>query len=217
MTEVARGGKTVLFVSHNMAAVQQLCPRCFLFQAGRLANNGPTERIVAEYLRDASSSRDGCFDLSMHPARSRKHSPLIRSLALRSREGQPTTCFHPEDGLEAELLIEPSMPIRAPRIAVSIEDALGRRITTVASYFLDQQLDDIETPCRVRCTLPQLRLGSGRYLISVSIGDRYAGLLDSLDCAAWFEVVWNNNYGNGEPYHPVYGPVLTQSRWERVS
>ncbi len=68
----------------------------------------------------------------------------------------------------------------------------------------------------MRCQIPALKLGSGRYLISVSISNKYTGLLDSVDGAAWFEVTWRNNYGNGEPYSPVYGPVLIDSFWEQI-
>lgn len=77
-------------------------------------------------------------------------------------------------------------------------------------------MNDIESTCQIRAIIPQLNLGSGDYLISVSVGDKYNGLLDSLHNAGRFEVSWQNNYGNGEPYHQVYGPVLTNSIWELV-
>jgi hypothetical protein len=50
----------------------------------------------------------------------------------------------------------------------------------------------------------------------VSVATKYTGLLDSVDGAAWFEVGWRNNYGNAEPYHQIYGPVLAQSIWKRL-
>ena len=216
MDEVAHVGKTVLFVSHAMAAIQQLCPSAILIASGRLVEQGPTEQVVSKYLNNASCSEDGDFDFSNHAARLVKQSPVIKRLTLLSKDGIPTSRFYPGDAFIAELTIEPRSPIRDPRVALAIEDSFGRRITTVASYFQDSKVGDIRTPCRIRCTLPQLHLGSGRYLLSVSIGDGYGGMLDGLENAAWFEVGWQNNYGTGEAYHSIYGPVLTPSTWEKV-
>lgn len=56
MGEVARGGRTVLFVSHNMIAVQTLCSKAFLIREGRLISQGSAASVVTEYL---SSVRDG--------------------------------------------------------------------------------------------------------------------------------------------------------------
>ncbi len=54
MGEVAREGRTVLFVSHNMTAVNQLCTRAVLLSGGRLALEGRTQEVVAEYFRSGS-------------------------------------------------------------------------------------------------------------------------------------------------------------------
>lgn len=217
MQDIGRHGRTVLFVSHNMTAVQQLCTSAILIASGNLIDQGSTEAIVSRYLSDSLSSEDGCFDLADHPARVKKHSPLIRQITLRNGDGRCTTQFNPDDALEAEITIRPVTPIRSPRVALAIEDCYGRRILTVASHFRDKPLADIVDECRVRCRIPRINLGSGRYLLSVSVSAKYIGLLDSLDCVAWFEVNWNNNYGNGELYHPVYGPVITESSWETLS
>src|SRR5438045_1967096 len=104
--------------------------------------------------------------------------------------------------LRIEIELESSEPIREPSVAVAVEDAYGRRIFTVASNFCaEARLPEIRGTGRYACTVPSLPLGAGRYLISASVSDKYRGLIDSLDCAAWFNVQWNNNYGNGEPYH----------------
>jgi lipopolysaccharide transport system ATP-binding protein len=54
MSEVARAGRTVLFVSHNMTAVNQLCPRTIMLADGRVARAGPTAEVVPEYLKAGS-------------------------------------------------------------------------------------------------------------------------------------------------------------------
>lgn len=217
MQDVACEGRTVLFVSHNMAAIQRLCGRVLLIRSGTIEQQGAPDMVVPNYLSDAFGSQAGEFDVSEHPARSTRHKPIIRHITLRSTGGSSTTCFYPDDSLQVELTLEPITPIRDPRPAVAIEDSLGRRIMTLASYFQNDRLPDIDARCLVRCTLPRLRLGNGRYLLSVSIATKCDGLLDSLDNAAWFQVGWRDNYGNGETYKPVYGPVLANSVWEQIA
>ena len=190
-----------------------MCGRALLIRSGSLHAEGVPERVIADYVADASGSENGEFDFSNHHARSAGHNPIIRRLVLRSGDGTPTSFFYPDDSLQVELTLDPPNPIREPRVAISIEDSLGRRIMTLASYFEKLQLPDMEGLFRIRCSLPKLSLGSGRYLISVSIGTKYSGLLDAVENAAWFEVGWRNNYCNGEPYNPIYGPVLAQSVW----
>jgi lipopolysaccharide transport system ATP-binding protein len=216
ISDVAREGRTVVFVSHTMAAVQQLCTRVLLMRAGILHDEGSPDRIIANYLSDASQSEDGDFDLSNHPARSTEFPPLLRRLILRGSDGSPTSLYYPGDGMHVELTIRPQSAIREPRIAIAIEDSSGQRIMTFASHFHNGELPDITAECQILCTVPPLQLGSGRYLISASVGTKYRPLIDAIDNAAWFEVGWHNNYGNGEPYLPIYGPILTQSRWARI-
>jgi lipopolysaccharide transport system ATP-binding protein len=216
MGEVAKQGRTVFFVSHSMGAIQQLCGRVLLVRTGQLYKDGHPNQVIPDYLSDASRSEHGIFDYSNHPARAANYAPLIRQVTIRTLDGQPTTHFNPGDAFQVELVIEPTQPLREPRLALAIEDHLGHRITTVASYFQVEPFNAIEQPCRVVCTAPELRLGSGRYLLSVSVGTKYQGLLDSVDGGAWFDVGWNNSYGNGEPYSSTYGPVLTYSTWECI-
>jgi lipopolysaccharide transport system ATP-binding protein len=213
MQEVSRAGRTILFVSHNMAAVQQMCERVLLLDSGRLREEGTPAAVISHYLSDASHEEHGDFDLANHSARLPHCVPVIRRLRLSLEGGSSSTRFHPGQEMSVELLLEPAALIREPRVAISIEDHTGQRITTVASYFQNDALPDIERPCRIRCALP-IRLGSGRYLLSVSIANKYQGMIDGLQHAAWFEVVWRNNFDNGESYDPIYGATLTPSTWE---
>ena len=56
MEDVAKSGRTVLFVSHNMAAVQNLCTRGILLQSGSVALDAPIAEVIEEYMRDASGN-----------------------------------------------------------------------------------------------------------------------------------------------------------------
>jgi lipopolysaccharide transport system ATP-binding protein len=213
MGEVARGGRTVLFVSHNMTAVLQLCTSAILLRGGRLHTLGSVEPIVSEYLSDAAQG-DGRFDLTAHPARQRRYTPIIRWVTLSDGSGQPQAVFRPQDPLVADLEMTLPRRIPEPRVAIAIEDHFGRRIMTAANYFNAAGFSELDGEVTVRCRIPRLGLGAGRYLISASIGEKNQELLDSIDGAGWFTVEWDNNYGNGEDYLPVYGPTLCESQWQ---
>jgi lipopolysaccharide transport system ATP-binding protein len=51
MSDVARRGRTIVFVSHNMAALRKLCPRAVLIEDGRIVENGDSDEVVSHYLQ----------------------------------------------------------------------------------------------------------------------------------------------------------------------
>ena len=216
MKEVSREGRTVFFVSHNMHAVQQLCQRALLISEGRLALAGKVEEVIAQYVGVALPAANGDSNLSAEQGSTPLRSSVIQGLALYSAKGTPAAYFYPGDTVIAELSLRLATPVRAPRIALTIEDSVGRRLATVATHFQREPLADIAATCRIRCTLPTLPLGSGIYSLSASLCDQQQRLIDKLRNAASFEIRWNNYYGNGEPHAPVYGPVLLPSVWQRI-
>lgn len=54
--EVAQGGRTVLFVSHNMPAVTRICPRCIMFDQGKVIQDGPSPEVMKTYLGSGQGS-----------------------------------------------------------------------------------------------------------------------------------------------------------------
>jgi lipopolysaccharide transport system ATP-binding protein len=62
MKEVAEHGRTVLFVSHNMTAINQLCPRCLLLADGKVALDGKTSDVVSTYLQTGSGGAETVWE-----------------------------------------------------------------------------------------------------------------------------------------------------------
>lgn len=54
MDDIAKGGRTIIFVSHNMNAVRELCNKCVWLKDGKVYKQGPSEQIVDDYLRETS-------------------------------------------------------------------------------------------------------------------------------------------------------------------
>jgi lipopolysaccharide transport system ATP-binding protein len=81
MDDVAKGGRTVLFVSHNMAAVQRLATSALLLEGGRLAGSGPVRPMVARYLGGHAHAR--------YDAQRRSGQPQVLEAHLIDAAGQP--------------------------------------------------------------------------------------------------------------------------------
>lgn len=63
MHDVAKGGRTVLFVSHNMAIINELCPKCVLLDQGQIVAHGNTNKVIAGYLSKQYRRSEGIIDL----------------------------------------------------------------------------------------------------------------------------------------------------------
>jgi len=209
-------GRTVLFVSHQMAAVERLCNLSILLREGKVADFGPTAKVIPSYMSDASSSSDGHFSLMSHPARPKRFTvPVVQRLIVSDGTGQrPTTIMRSTGGLSVDVFVVPNRRIAEPIVAIAIEDSFGRRLGTVASNFQRERPAAAVLPFTARCEIPRLNLAPGRYLLSVSVSDRYEGLIDSIDGAAWIDVEWDNAYPSGEQYTPVYGPIILEGSWQ---
>jgi len=216
MGEVAEAGRTVLFVSHNMTAVHSLCSRALLLQGGRASLEGSTTDVIGTYLSHAHRNEQGDFDLRTHAARDDRLTPVIRRVALLDAHGNPGSVFPCRSEFKAVIYLKLPEPLRDPRVAIAVEDPLNRRLFTAASYFEPAGTGVLEGEVSAVCSIHSLPLAPGRYLLSLSIGTKTGGLIDSVDGAAWFEVAADRVYHTSEAYLPLYGPILLDSRWHYV-
>ena len=69
MSDIARRGRTIVFVSHNMAALRKLCPRAILIENGRITESGDADLIVSHYLQRNLESKLGTVGRSPIGAR----------------------------------------------------------------------------------------------------------------------------------------------------
>jgi lipopolysaccharide transport system ATP-binding protein len=214
MQDVSSDGRTVLFVSHNMAAIQSLCNIGLMLKGGRKMSYGSISETIDFYLSDDIVETEGFVELTNHPSRVGLRKPWLKSLTLQNKNGQTTSRFSSSEELSARVVVRPPRLIRNPLVAIAIEDQLGRRITTSATNFTQLETGDYTGEFVAFCDVGRIRLGPGRYMISVSVSELGSGLLDSIDGAGWFEVEWDNSYPTGAYHDPVYGPVVTVGRWQ---
>src|SRR5205823_4979901 len=124
----ARGGRTVLFVSHNMAAVKSLTTRGILLDSGRVELSGPTEQVLERY---------GQLTSRMADPKSRnwgkgKHT-TIQDVQFLNKDNQPTRQYVPGEPLRLEVILEtdgtPGMSLE-----VFLVDATRTRLGMLSTY-----------------------------------------------------------------------------------
>src|SRR3989441_2701760 len=76
MSDVAREGRTVVFVSHNMASIESLCSACLMLRGGHLESYGSPEKIIGHYIANELSQDSGERSLVDHAGRARSSFPI---------------------------------------------------------------------------------------------------------------------------------------------
>ncbi len=127
MGDVAREGRTVLFVSHNTGAIVELCQRAVLLSEGRLVDDGPSKRVVSNYLSGMQRT-DGEFDLTDPSLRWRalpnSRFKWTRAMVLNS-EGKMVSQIKPREPFEMVLQGTASEPTRDLEICFGVHSGLG--------------------------------------------------------------------------------------------
>lgn len=206
MGEVAQGGRTVLFVSHNMAAVMNLCKNCLLMEKGRLKMVAESEKVVAAFL---DQQRDD-FRFSRANVLDGDRRVIIENVEVISRPlqtGAPFTCIiHLARAADStsELQAEFSVDILSDREA---------RLIQLFSHNTGHQFTIPPGKSAYRLELPHLPLVPGRYSLSVWVGYGYTTFDLVWDC--YSVMVESGNYPGG-PYVENRGfPVVPVAEWRR--
>jgi lipopolysaccharide transport system ATP-binding protein len=190
--EVSREGRTVLFVSHNLRAVQRLCQTSILLHEGRVRQVGPTEEIISTYLADYASGTPAGEWIRLDDPR-RRGNGEARFTALRYGAVGDTDGMQPATRsgflVESELHCERAMTVRS--YAVIIYDRFGTKLINADSALLGESLELRAGTNRISTTVDRLGLAPGGYVIGLWIArsaDDPLGM-DFIEDAAWFDVV----------------------------
>ena len=196
---VASGeGRTVLFVSHNMAAVERLCSSAIHLSEGRMLIKGDTEEVVRDYM--SGMSREGVTPLTER--RDREGTGVIQftSVSLADGSGQSLTAF--QCGAQATLVLEfentSGRVLRNLRVAVGVDDEHGQRVLLLDSALLWDDLEKVQPGVgTVRISMPKLCLLPRRYTFTI-FATINGIVTDWIKKAGSFDVEGGDYFGTGQ-------------------
>ncbi len=131
---VAKEGRTVVIISHDMQAIRLLCTTCFCLQEGRVIDRGPTSTVIANYL----ASFEVLGDNEMISDEKRRHDYIqqrdvlkITRVSVRNSQGEPTRCLFFKESFTVQLYFEVLQPVSEVRLGLGLSTLEGLRIATV--------------------------------------------------------------------------------------
>jgi lipopolysaccharide transport system ATP-binding protein len=178
MQDVGRGGRSVLFVTHNMAAAGTLCERGILVEAGRIRLDAPVQETIKTYLSDAVSSSSRLWDAD-NLTRSEGRGELLRFTRIEACPTHPGG-FRFGEALRFRVHVRSNLTRASVFAGAGIDDILGHRLATFDSDLVGFSVNvEQGREYDFELHIPQPYLNPGRYFLSVSLlsGQTYFDLL----------------------------------------
>jgi lipopolysaccharide transport system ATP-binding protein len=215
MSEVSRGGRTVLFVSHNMAAIENLCTRGVVLQQGKLTFDGKSKEAIQYYLNSLSLQRGSGHIVELEGVGSRRTqvAPLLKRLEFLTESNQPLS-----EGLPVGSLLKVKVNFEIPHstsnfnVGLGFNNIYGQRIFTAHSVFEPNRWEKERVGAQVlSCEIPSFTLTPGEYTVKVWL-DLKGSEADAIEDAAKITVLDADFYGTGKV--PWNGAIVLKHSWQ---
>lgn len=218
MEDAGREGRTVLFVSHNIVAMQQLCKYGILLKNGMIIERGDIGGVLKKY-QSASDVRGTECAVSELDLKSRRpygcEYEIFKNISLCSVEGVSQSVFVMKDGITIEISVNDISHERDLDFGIFIYDTSGVRISTYNTWMLGVKVrSNMHT---LRLTIQELLLAPGEYIVNVCAARKSAGeYIDRVEPGIKFEIVESNLFSTGYAYSRADGVVFQNAIMECV-
>jgi ABC-type polysaccharide/polyol phosphate transport system ATPase subunit len=208
MSEVARGGRTVLFVSHNMTALRSLCDRGIVLKAGSVRFDGSIDDAIGLHLADTDGGFGFVNEWTWGPEKGPRGTDLRLLRVALSGSKSPGPAFRSDEAVTVAIDYEQKATFRGLRVVMQLVTGNG----DVAFSSTDQAIRTpaLQRPGRYRteCTIPPDILNWTPYLVRVGLGIPGQATIVPMTDIGRFHV-----HGPGNAAAPLGGAVAPRTEW----
>ncbi|RZJ70855.1 ABC transporter ATP-binding protein [Flavobacterium sp.] len=202
MGEISKGqGRTILFVSHNMAAIQNLCTSGIVLKNGMVKYEGSVDVSVQEYLKDTASA------VSLAELTDRQGSGIVKVISAKAFGTNPDNMPQIGKPFNLEFTLENKNRLPSSQIVfdMRIDDQMGQRIIWMSNRVVKTQSSDCVE--KVTFSIDRLNLNEGIYYVTtwIAVDNKVA---DWVQNAFSFEVSLGDFYGSGQKVAPGQSRIL---------
>ena len=212
MEEVGREGRTVLFVSHNMASVQNLCNCALLLEHGEVKKVGAVEDIVEKYLSTSIVNPEIGEDLLRFPRPQHASGDIKLARCMILGSDQKTTVqLKYKEPFSVKLEATPYRDCRELNVVVGIQTVMGQRVFTTTSAEVGAVFNASPGTLFAReVCFPSLSLTPGVYRLFVAL--RSGNILHDVLSVVEFEVS-DQPFRDATAYSGFMGLVAVDAEW----
>ncbi len=208
MEDVSKSGRTLLFVSHQLGMVSQLCNRGILLDKGQVLHSGKVDEVINEYTQLISGSNE-----FVNTKNEEKQVYAIQSVRSLNAERKANSSFAHDESIQLEITFVARQELRNTHLLVAVNNRNGQRIFSSDAAF-DHYKIEIDTPQILYLTIPKEFLTPGNYSFFVAIHSPNIIGYDVKDHICPFSV-----YDNGSEFVQYenkwfYGDVFMKCDWE---
>ncbi|MGH9891682.1 MAG: ABC transporter ATP-binding protein, partial [bacterium] len=219
MSSIAQGGRTVLFVSHNMGAINSLCDRTVWIEQGSIVQIGPTEEVTEAYLLRQKASEVGedrvGYTINRNVLESQAADGITITNVRMSNPESPNIGPRTGEPLVVEIDYACEKEFVSPAFAVRFRDLYGMGLVRLGTKpFSGYEIDHMHRHGRIRLFVPKLPFVAGRYLVDVDFVRPGSGPILKLENVAEIDVELADYYGSGRVPDRTQGVIVLDHSWE---
>lgn len=213
MEDVARGGRTVIFVSHNMAAVSSLCSKAYLLHKGSILTSGLPQAVIEKYLDEIKPmSGVNLIDRTDRHGNGRLR---LTGIVIRNNDGSPIEVAVAGQDITIEIAYtdSESVPLKNVSMSIGFYSVIGQFLFYCGNEMTGDLFRIIPSKGKMICRIPRFPLSPGRYFLNLYC--EVNGILaDWVQQGGYLTVVEGDFFGTGRLPPAAHGGMLVPHTWK---
>ncbi len=211
MQEVSAGGRTVLFVSHNMGAIQNLCPRSILLRNGNAIDDGSSTTVIRNYLSRMIRHRQDIFTLD-NPDRKNTGIFMLTDACLLDKKGQETENIISGEDIAIQFKYESKVNLNNLVITFTVYNGSGVPVTHIRTDLKNFAIRSTGLGGMVSCAFAKNPFPIGDYRVAVAIFSN-GEQLDLIGAVLHFTVIDSVYFGTSKVPDNQYCTLYVDHNW----
>jgi lipopolysaccharide transport system ATP-binding protein len=215
MGDVVRQGRTVLFVSHNMDAVAQLCTHVIVVAGGRVSERMAPDEGIKQYLAATGEADEVPLAQKprVWPIEPRKK-PILTGGKITTGTGHEKV-VETHGPVEFEVEVRDCEDLQDATVGVIISNNRGQRLALFHSWYqAGLRFRGSKEPQVLRCRVPSLPLVPSSYTVELTVADHDL-LVEKVERADRIDVVFRDVFGTGRVPNTSQGVLVLPCKWEQ--
>ena len=207
--DVAGEGRTVLFLSHNMAAVLSLCYEAYLLDCGHVVYNDATADVVSRYMENISRTAE----TPLSERKDRGGTGSVRLISLQIHNGNGDSTIRCGDCLRITMAYRSAQRVSSPAFQVNIYDEFNRSLFWLDSRLAGGLPNSLPASGVITCVTEPVNITPGFCVVNVAV---FAGgvIVDHIKRAIAFDIEADDFYGTGKLINRQEALCLVKQQWK---